>query len=116
MRRSLKIASIQTTPKIGDMAANLEQIIKLIGDASSQGAEMVIFPELALTGYNQDLLGDKLVELALIIEDEPIQRLARTAKDHNVFLVVGFIEKWVVPGNIYDSIVMIDNNGVVLGT
>jgi len=116
MSRFLKIAAVQIAPKIGDLTTNLEKFIKIIGDAARQGADVVIFPELALTGYNQDVLGDKLVKLALTVEDKPIQQLTQAARTNKICLVVGFIEKRTIPGDIYNSVVIIDNDGSILGT
>jgi predicted amidohydrolase len=68
MSRNLTTGLVQFTPKMGDIAANLEKIIDLTGEAARQGAQMIIFPELAMTGYNQDILGDEnLYKLALTV-------------------------------------------------
>ena len=116
MTRSLTLALVQFDPKLGDLAANLEHVLQLTKEAASRGAEFVIFPELALTGYNQEMLGDKLVELALTPENEPIQQLARAAGQYNVDLVVGFIEKRTIPGVVYNSIVICGPDGSTLRT
>ncbi|MCB1148703.1 MAG: NAD+ synthase [Chlamydiia bacterium] len=47
----------QLNPIVGDIAGNGEKILHHIRKAEEQGAEIVLFPELALTGYPpQDLL------------------------------------------------------------
>ena len=116
MARSLTLALVQIDTKLGDLAANLEHVLQLTEEAAGQGAEFIVFPELALTGYNQELLGHKLVELALTPADEPIQQLARAAGQHNVHLVVGFIERRTIPGVVYNSIVICGPDGSVLRT
>jgi predicted amidohydrolase len=116
MKRSLTLALVQFEPKLGDLAANLERVLGLTREAAGQKAEFVIFPELALTGYNQELLGDKLVELALTPADEPIRQLAQAADQHNIHLIVGFVEKRAVPGVVYNSIVICGPEGSVLAT
>ena len=116
MKRLLTLALVQFEPKLGDLAANLERVLGLTKEAAGQGAEFIIFPELALTGYNQELLGDKLVELALTPADEPIRRLAEAAGHHNIQLVVGFIERRTIPGVVYNSIVICGPDGSVLQT
>jgi len=47
----LTIALAQTTARLGDPEANLEKHLAWIEDARSQGADLVVFPELSLTGY-----------------------------------------------------------------
>ncbi|MFH9403928.1 carbon-nitrogen hydrolase family protein [Streptomyces sp. NPDC017638] len=47
----MKIATAQFTCVPADMSANVEHMTALIAEARTQGAELVVFPELALTGY-----------------------------------------------------------------
>ena len=51
----MKIAVAQTRPVKGDIKANIEHHKKMIGLAVSHGADMIIFPELSITGYEPDL-------------------------------------------------------------
>jgi predicted amidohydrolase len=103
-------------PILGDIPANLDQILSLTGEAASKGAGLVIFPELALTGYNPGLLGERLIRLSRTAYDEPVQRLARAAAENHVQLVVGFIERRSIPGVVYNSIVICGQDGKVLRT
>lgn len=53
----MKIALAQINPTIGDLEGNAEKIKAFVEEAQSQGAELVIFPELTLCGYPpRDLL------------------------------------------------------------
>ena len=53
----LPIALAQINPTVGDLAGNAARVRKLIGEARHRGAALVVFPELALTGYPpEDLL------------------------------------------------------------
>jgi predicted amidohydrolase len=52
-RRS--VAAAQTVPVRGDVAANLAGHLALIDVAAREGAQVVVFPELSLTGYELDL-------------------------------------------------------------
>ncbi len=116
MERPLTLALVQMKPVLGDIPANLDQILALTEQAANKGAGLIIFPELALTGYNPGLLGERLVRLARTANDEPIQRLARAAGEHRVHLVVGFIERRAIPGVVYNSIVICGQDGSVMRT
>lgn len=116
MSRLLTLALVQMAARLGDLKTNLEQVLALTREAAAKGARLIVFPELILTGYNQDLLGAKLLELALQRGDEPIQRLAYTASEHGVYLVVGFVERREIPGVIYNSVVFCGPNGEVIDT
>ena len=48
---SIRIAIAQINPKLGDLRANLEIYEENIVRAAKQAAELLIFPELSLTGY-----------------------------------------------------------------
>lgn len=53
----MKIAMAQINPTIGDLSGNAELIIRYMHKARAAGAELVVFPELAVTGYPpRDLL------------------------------------------------------------
>ena len=55
--RWLRLALAQMNSTVGDLEGNTRRILELMDEAAAQGAEVVAFPELALTGYPpEDLL------------------------------------------------------------
>jgi NAD+ synthetase len=85
----MKIAAAQINPTIGDIAGNVEKILHYIGRAKELGAQLVVFPELSLTGYPpRDLL-----ERPSFIEANinALSELAPKVKD--ISALVGFVEK-----------------------
>ena len=58
MTTPLTLSAIQYQALDGGLAANVPEHIRLIEDAESHGARLVIFPELSLLGYELDLLAD----------------------------------------------------------
>ncbi len=113
MTRLVNFAVVQMHPRLGELAANLETILAQIKESAAKGANFIIFPELALTGYNPVMLGDRLMSLACHAQDEPIQQLAQAAQEYQVYLAVGFIEKRKLPGVVYNSIALCDPDGSV---
>lgn len=85
----LKVGLSQINPKLGDIQANLEMHLQTINQAADQGVELLIFPELSLTGY-------RLHDLAYNIALRPSQRDPIFGQlldaSLNVDLVVGFVE------------------------
>jgi predicted amidohydrolase len=71
-----------------DLKANLEHIITKIHEGREKGAQLVVFPELALTGY---FVGQAYHEVALRLNSREIKKLAAATKGTAV--VVGFIEE-----------------------
>jgi NAD+ synthase (glutamine-hydrolysing) len=49
--RTLRVAGAQIRNVVGDLAGNAEQILAAMSEAEEAGADVVVFPELALTGY-----------------------------------------------------------------
>ena len=55
--RSMRIALAQTNPTVGDIPHNCRKIVEFANRAREQGAQVVVFPELSITGYPpKDLL------------------------------------------------------------
>ncbi|MFA7564481.1 MAG: nitrilase-related carbon-nitrogen hydrolase, partial [Candidatus Neomarinimicrobiota bacterium] len=57
MKQIIKIGLAQINPVLGDLPGNAKKITNFIKEADQQGIDLLIFPELAITGYlPQDLL------------------------------------------------------------
>jgi len=88
VRERWRAALVQFSPVLGDVPANLERHLAEAARARQAGADLVVFPELSLTGYYlRDLVG----EVALGLASEPMQRLAEASAE--VSLLVGFVEE-----------------------
>ena len=81
------IALVQMQPKLGDKDHNLEIIERAI---RSTDAEVLVFPEMFLTGYT---LRDRIPNLAEDMDGQSVKKLAELAKDNERWLVVGMPEK-----------------------
>ncbi|MDU0459271.1 MAG: nitrilase-related carbon-nitrogen hydrolase [Geobacteraceae bacterium] len=77
----------QIRPKLGCIKDNLALIEERIQHARAAGADLVIFPELALTGY---FLKDLVPEVALRLDSPEIVRL--TELSEGISIVIGFVE------------------------
>ena len=84
----MKAVIYQTCPILFDLRANLDDIVKKIHQGRDQGAQLIVFPELAVTGY---FVGQRYHELALRLDSKEIQELASATK--GTAAVVGFIEE-----------------------
>src|SRR4030095_14830728 len=78
----------QFSPGLGDVPRNLEKMIAFVRDAETDGVDLVVFPELALTGYTlKDLVPDCAIDLAA-----PEMHALREAS-HKVSIAFGFVEE-----------------------
>lgn len=88
MKFTLALAQINT--RLGDVEANLEKHLALTQQARASGADLLIFPELSLTGYVlQDLASS--VAHAPDPADPVFRRLLQASKDLD--LLVGFVDE-----------------------
>ena len=70
----MKVAICQTSPVLLDLKANLEDVVTKIHHGREQGAQLIVFPELALTGYS---CGDLFYQQSLL---EQVHRAIQPAK------------------------------------
>jgi len=84
----MKVAVYQTSPVLLDLKANLEDVISKIHQGREKGAHLIVFPELALTGY---FVGQRYHKMALKMDSKEIKQLASATK--GTAAVVGFIEE-----------------------
>jgi predicted amidohydrolase len=84
----IRVALAQVAPRLGDLRANLERHTLLIEEARAGGSDLVVFPELGLTGY---LLQDLNAEVAMRVDDPRLARLAEGAR--GISAVVSFVEE-----------------------
>ena len=94
--RNVRVALAQIAPKLGEVVSNLELHAAAARDARRRGADIVVFPELSLTGY---LLHDQVPEVAVGTDGREFRALARLSR--NIDLVVGFVEE--TAGHLYHN-------------
>jgi len=84
----LRIAIAQIAPHLGGLEDNLQRHHELIGQARAGLAQLVVFPELGLTGYQ---LQDLAAEVAMRLDDPRLAALAAATRDLSV--AVSFVEE-----------------------
>jgi predicted amidohydrolase len=92
MKETVKIAAVQMDPKLAKVAENLAKIAYQTRTAAAAGADLIVFPECALTGY----VFSSLDEARPYMETVPgpsTNALARLAAELGVHIVYGLLEK-----------------------
>ncbi|KMY55745.1 carbon-nitrogen hydrolase [Bacillus sp. FJAT-27231] len=107
----MKVAVAQFSPVLGDKQENMKKIVHSLKEAKRQAADIVVFPELALTGYS---IGDLLPTIAETKEGESLKVLGLYCKNLGIHALISFPEK--EEGRYYISSALIDDNGLVVGT
>ena len=96
MSKALNVAICQINPVLGNFENNLKKIVNNYEEAVKKGADLVVFPEMSITGYPpQDLLSNnKFV-------DQNIHCLENLSKMVTVPCIFGFVDS--VDGNKYNA-------------
>lgn len=88
MKLSLALSQINT--RLGDVQANLEKHLQIASEARASGADLLVFPELSLTGYVlQDLVST--VAHSPTPDDPVFHHLLQASRDLD--MVVGFVDE-----------------------
>ncbi len=106
----VKVAAVTPDIRVADVAFNKDQIISKLTEAAKEGAKVIVFPELCITGYTcSDLfLQDVLLEEAR----KGIVEIAKATESINALVFVG--APLTVDGELYNVAVSM-NRGKILG-
>ena len=83
---SFRVGMAQINPKLGDVAANMALYEAGVRQAADQDVDLVVFPELSLTGY---FLRDMVPDVAVRLSSPEMERLKALSRD--VSLVAGLV-------------------------
>lgn len=106
----MKIAAAQISCVVGDVDANLRKIRDFSARAKEGGADLIVFPEAAETGYSMPVIQ----RCATPWSEGALPRLQEMAKDLSIALICGVSER--DGDSIYNSQAFIDANGNILGS
>ena len=115
MSRDVTIATVQADTEIANKEANVEKGVAKVEEAAKAGAEVVVLPELFLTGYNQQILGARQYDLAEPVDGPSMRVFAEAARENAVYVIVGFPENKGVPDVIYNSAAIFGPGGELIG-
>lgn len=106
----MKIAAAQIACVLGDLDANLRKIRDFSARAKEGGAELIVFPEMADTGYAMPIIQT----CARPWSEGAVPELQKTAQGLSVAIVCGVSER--DGASLYNSQVFIDAKGNVVGS
>jgi NAD+ synthase len=105
---TLKIALAQLNPVVGDLEGNAAKLLRARQDAARQGADLVVYPELFITGYPpEDLVRKPAFARAARAR---VEGLAAATADGGPGVLVGSI--WPENGRLYNAAALLDRGKV----
>ncbi|MBR5919507.1 MAG: NAD(+) synthase, partial [Prevotella sp.] len=106
----IKVAAAVPTLKVGDVAYNVQQIETLIAQAEGKGVEVIVFPELSLTGYTcQDLFTQSVL---IDASETGIMTLLDLTRQLDIISIVGLP---VIVGDLLLNCAAVIQRGQLLG-
>jgi len=129
-KTSFKAAAVQAAPVFMDKQATIDKACDLINKAAGKGASLVVFPEAFVSAYPDwvwilppakkkliNSLYGELLENAVSMPDESIDRLAKEAKKAGVYVTIGVNERNTEASNssLFNTLLYIGPDGKILG-
>jgi nitrilase len=124
----VRAAVVQSAPVVFDVQRTLTKMLDLTADAARRGAQLVVFPEAFLSGYPKGLgFGARMgmrspegreefriyYDSAVEVPGPQTQAIGDAARDHQVYLVLGVIERQ--GGTLYCTVLFFGPDGQLLG-
>lgn len=123
--KKFKAATVQTAPVFLNVEKTIDKAISFVKEAANNGAKLIAFPEVFVAGYPYwnwimtPVQGSKwyeeLYKNSVDVAGPDIKRLCLAAKDNDIQIVIGINERGKSYGEIYNTNLIIDNKGIIIG-
>ena len=123
--KKFKAATVQTAPVFLNVEKTIEKAISFIKEAHLNGAKLIAFPEVFISGYPYwnwimtPVQGSKwyeeLYKNSVAVNDVTMQALYNAANEYDMTVVIGINERGDSYGEIYNTNLIINNKGELIG-
>lgn len=120
-----KAAAVQASPVFLNVDATVDKACSIIEEAAGNEASLVAFPEVFVAGYpywnwimtpvQGSKWYEKLYVNSITVPGPEVDRICQSAKENNCHVVIGVNERGQSFGELYNTNLIIDNKGVVVG-
>ena len=107
-----RVAAIQFNPLLGEKGQNVERLLQLVEEAASQGASLIVLPEMATTGY----CWTSRAEIAPFVEPVPgptTGLFQNIATRHDCYIALSLPEIDPLTGVYYNALALLGPTGLV---
>jgi predicted amidohydrolase len=123
----VRVAAVQATPVVLDLDASLEKALRLLGEAASQGAQLVVFPEAFLSLYpsyawarlpgdeeERNAFWERFWGSAVEVPGKVVDKLVAACREHDVLCAMGVNERERErPGSVYNTLILVGPDGLL---
>ncbi|MHA3787905.1 carbon-nitrogen hydrolase family protein [Flavobacterium hauense] len=123
--QKFKAAAVQASSVFLDVDATVDKSISIIKEAAGNGASLVAFPEVFVAGYpywnwimtpvQGSKWYEKLYVNSITVPGPEVDRICEAAKENNIHIVIGVNERGQSFGELYNTNLIIDNKGNLIG-
>jgi predicted amidohydrolase len=106
--RDIRVAAVICRSPLGQIRRNLDEMGKWVREAKSQGADLVCFPELNVTGYGT---GRQIADLAQPLNGPVVREMVHLAAAEKIAILAGLAEA-AADGRIYASHLVLQPSGL----
>src|SRR4030042_1001827 len=110
MSDKVKIAAVQMNPAIMQNKKNLDKILSEVRTAAGNGADLIVFPECALTGY-VFTSREEAIPFMETIPGPSTKELSACCKELGVYVILGLLE--IDADRCYNAAVLIGPKGII---
>lgn len=120
-----KAAAVQASPVFLNAQATVEKACSIIKEAAGNGASLIAFPEVYVAGYpywnwimtpvQGSKWYEKLYTNSITVPGPETDMLCNAARENNCHIVIGVNERGQSFGELYNTNLIIDNNGMIIG-
>ncbi|MES2486198.1 MAG: carbon-nitrogen hydrolase family protein [Bacteroidota bacterium] len=120
-----KAAAVQASPVFLNVDATVDKACAIIIEAASNGASLVAFPEVFVAGYpywnwimtpvQGSKWYEKLYVNSIVVPGPETDKICKAAKENNCHVVIGVNERGQSFGELYNTNLIIDNKGNLVG-
>ena len=110
MEEAVKVAGVQMEPKILEKERNLQKCLEMMELTAEEGAQLIVFPECALSGYMFSSLEEAL-PVAETIPGPSTEHIMTASRKLNVYVVIGLLEEDA--DNCYNAVVLLGPQGLI---
>jgi predicted amidohydrolase len=89
----VKIACCQIEPHVGQKEENVDKTVRFAEEAANHGADVILLPELANTGYVFETREEAFGLAEVVPGGETTRRWEEFAREHGVYLAAGIAER-----------------------
>lgn len=112
-KQNVNIALIQFESTLADTAANTARAVQFCTEAAEHESDIICLPEMFSTGYNLDMIGEKIPHMAQKSDGETITALQEISRQWGCCIIAPIVLEKELRGLFYNSAVILEDGRII---